>query len=102
MRSWPSLFCRCVRTADCATSPKTRNRPVPNLASFARWDCSTVQGGRAMGINTTNVRKGLQAFDLQRVFVEELGWDRHASAMQIPLDGRTYPLSAIAQKRGMV
>ena len=36
------------------------------------------------------------------MFLPELGWDNHNAALEIPLDGTSYQLVAVAQKRGMV
>ena len=36
------------------------------------------------------------------MFVEILGWDRHRHALDIEVDARTYELSAVAEKRGVV
>src|SRR5439155_13261738 len=33
---------------------------------------------------------------------EELGWDRHSQTLEFPLDGQTYILAAVAEKRGFV
>ena len=48
------------------------------------------------------VRQLLDAFDLRRLFVEELGWDHGGADTTVAVDGRTFPLEAIAQKRGLV
>ena len=54
-------------------------------------------------LDTVRVRRHLQASDLLLLFVEELGWDRHrARPLEIFVDGQTYTLRALAEKRGMV
>jgi len=55
-----------------------------------------------MGINVSSARKSIQAFNLQRLFVEELGWDRHSATLEITINGGRYTLGAMAEKRGMV
>jgi hypothetical protein len=55
-----------------------------------------------MRINVGDVRQCLKSFDFKTLFREHLGWDNYQAALEIPVDGRTIPLSAIAQKRGFV
>jgi hypothetical protein len=47
-------------------------------------------------------RQCLKEFDLRTLFIEEMGWDRHISSLEVFVDGLTYTLSAVAQKRGLV
>ncbi len=47
-------------------------------------------------------RQCLKEFDLRTLFIEEMGWDHHVSSLEVFVDGLTYNLSAVAQKRGMV
>jgi len=35
------------------------------------------------------------------LFIEELGWDKHKATLSIPIENRTFELSAVAEKRGM-
>ncbi len=53
-----------------------------------------------MPVTTQPIRQYLQQFDLKRLF-EELGWDRYAQPLDVPVDGQTFRLTGIAQKRGM-
>jgi len=53
-------------------------------------------------LDSNRVREYIKSFDFTKLFVEELGWDRHAQRLEIPLDGQTFNLGAIAQKKGMV
>jgi hypothetical protein len=53
-----------------------------------------------MTINTARARHYLKNFKLEELFIEELGWDRHAAELHIPVDGHTYALRAVAEKRG--
>jgi hypothetical protein len=55
-----------------------------------------------MKINVTEVRQCLKLFDFKTLFREHLGWDNCQAKLEIPVDGRTIPLSALAQKRGFV
>ena len=48
------------------------------------------------------VRKYLDEFTLQPLFIEELGWDHGGEDEKIPVADKTFVLEAIAQKRGMV
>jgi len=53
-----------------------------------------------MNIDATAVRKCLKSFDFATLFREHLGWDKHQGQLDIPIDGETFQLKAIAQKRG--
>jgi len=55
-----------------------------------------------MLINPTNAKRLLKTFDFRALFIEELGWDHHASTLQVTVDDQLYTLNAIANKRGMV
>ena len=55
-----------------------------------------------MPLDAARVRRQLTEFDLGRLFIEELGWDRYAGRLEIVVDGTTYVLEGIAEKRGMV
>jgi hypothetical protein len=48
------------------------------------------------------IRRCLKQFDFDRLFIEELGWDRHVATLEISVGTHTHTLTAIAQKRGMV
>jgi GTP-binding protein HflX len=43
----------------------------------------------------------MQAFDFRGLFTQELGWDRHQATMDISVDGKTFSLRAVAEKRGL-
>ena len=47
-------------------------------------------------------RKLLAAFDFKSLFIEELGWNRHAASLVVSVDGKTCLLSAVSEKCGMV
>ncbi len=55
-----------------------------------------------MKIDVAAVRKTLKSFDFKTLFYEHLGWDKHQAHLDIPVDGTTVSLTAIAQKRGFV
>jgi hypothetical protein len=50
----------------------------------------------------TNIRKQVQAFDFETLFIEDLGWDTNRANHSVTAYNQTYNLKAIAQKRGMV
>ena len=47
------------------------------------------------------IRACLQAFDFKKLFIQELGWDKHSTNLPVAVDGKTFHLHAIAEKRGM-
>ncbi|MFN4261781.1 MAG: Eco57I restriction-modification methylase domain-containing protein [Gemmataceae bacterium] len=53
-----------------------------------------------MKFDPKKVRQCLKTFDFSTLFREHLGWDKHQAALDIPVDGETYHLAAVAQKRG--
>jgi len=55
-----------------------------------------------MKIDVAAVRKCLKSFDFKTLFREHLGWDNHQTQLDIPVDGKTVRLTALAQKRGFV
>lgn len=55
-----------------------------------------------MNIDIATTRKCLKSFDFQTLFREQLGWDNHQAKLDIPIDGKWFQLTAIAQKRGFV
>ena len=55
-----------------------------------------------MPIEASRLRHCLKGFDLPRLFVEELGWERHAQTLEAPVDSQNFSLTAVAHKRGMV
>ena len=54
-----------------------------------------------MTIDISRIRQYLKTFDLQPLFIEELGWDHHSAEYEALVDGQTFTLTAIAEKRGM-
>ncbi len=55
-----------------------------------------------MALNTIRARDQLAKGNLRALFIEELGWDRHAATLKVTVDSSTLELHALAQKRGMV
>jgi hypothetical protein len=53
-----------------------------------------------MPLDTTRARQFLRACDFSKLFIEELGWDRYAGHLDVMFDSRTFPLAAVAEKRG--
>jgi hypothetical protein len=53
-------------------------------------------------IDFAEVRKCLKAFDFPTLFRTQLGWDNHHGKLDIALNGTTYSLTAVAEKRGFV
>lgn len=54
-----------------------------------------------MPIDYAAARKALQDHQFQRLFLEELGWDRNQGQLNIEANGTAYTLDAVAQKRGV-
>ena len=54
-----------------------------------------------MTLSVARTRHYLKQFDLEKLFVEELGWDRHSARLPIQVDGHTFSLHAFAEKRGV-
>lgn len=54
-----------------------------------------------MHFNAENARKLLADFDFAKLFIEELGWDRHSANLTVPISGVDFTVRAVAEKRGM-
>jgi hypothetical protein len=54
-----------------------------------------------MTLSVPRLRHYLQDFELEKLFIEDLGWDRHSAQLTVSVDGRTYLLRGLAQKRGV-
>ena len=54
-----------------------------------------------MRLTVPRIRHYLQTFALEKLFIEELGWDRHAASLSVQVDGQAYLLNAFAEKRGV-
>ena len=55
----------------------------------------------SMTLSMPRIRHYLREGNLEKLFIEELGWDRHAIQLTVAVDGHTYTLRAIAEKRGV-
>ncbi len=53
-----------------------------------------------MAFDVPSVRAHLQTFDLRKLFIEELGWDRYDAPLELAIAAETVSLRAIAHKRG--
>ena len=56
----------------------------------------------ATTLDRNKVRDCLERFDLQSLFIEELGWDHGGADTEVAVAGHKFALKAIAHKRGMV
>lgn len=55
-----------------------------------------------MDFNAENAKQRLTDFAFGKLFIEELGWDRHSADLSVAISGATFTLKAVAEKRGMV
>jgi len=55
-----------------------------------------------MAFEPQRVRQCLQDFAFERLFVEELGWDRHTEQLPVSVDDHEFTLSGVAEKKGFV
>lgn len=55
-----------------------------------------------MDFNAGNATTLLKQFDFAKLFIEELGWDRHGADLSVSIAGAAFTLRAVAEKRGMV
>ena len=55
-----------------------------------------------MPIDLKKSRKYLKESDFEPLFIEELGWDHYNKELEVPVDSKSFTLSAIAEKKGMV
>ena len=53
-------------------------------------------------LDKNRVRGHLKDTDLRSLFITELGWDHGGQDINVPVDKRSYFLTAVAQKRGMI
>ncbi len=53
-------------------------------------------------LDFARARTLLQQFDFKTLFIEELGWNRHDTRLEIPIDGQIFRFTAVAEKRGLV
>ena len=55
-----------------------------------------------MPLDSARIRNLFAAFEFKPLFIEELGWNLHEAHLEIQVDGRSFLLSAVAEKCGMV
>jgi hypothetical protein len=55
-----------------------------------------------MNFNAPKAKTLLERFDFAKLFLDELGWDRHNAALEVGIGGTSFALKAVAEKRGMV
>jgi len=55
-----------------------------------------------MAFEPQRVRQCLKDFAFERLFVEELGWDRHTEQLPVSVDDHEFTLSGVAEKKGVV
>src|SRR5260370_10806025 len=53
-----------------------------------------------MPVPTAGARQCLQNFEFRTLFTQELGWERHSASLLVAVDGKTFTLQAVAEKRG--
>jgi len=52
--------------------------------------------------NITRIRKHIQNFSFEDLFIDELGWDQYHDQLPVPVEDQVITLDAFAQKRGLV
>ena len=57
--------------------------------------------GERMTLSTAVVRHYLKNFEFEKLFIEELGWDYHTGTIDVQVDGQTYTMRGLAEKRGV-
>ena len=55
-----------------------------------------------MAIDRERARECLKSFDFRRLFLDQLGWDKHTSSLEKVIDGGAYRFQAVSEKRGVV
>jgi len=55
-----------------------------------------------MQLNLNHARQNLQSFNLRKLFIEDMGWDRTGPDLRIPFEGDFLELTGVAQKRGLM
>ncbi len=54
-----------------------------------------------MTLSVSRIQHYLKNFKLEKLFIEELGWDHHSGKLLIEINETSYTLSAVAEKRGV-
>ncbi|MCC6393469.1 MAG: Eco57I restriction-modification methylase domain-containing protein [Bryobacterales bacterium] len=55
-----------------------------------------------MAIDRGRARQCLKSFDFRRLFLDQLGWDKHTGLLEKTVDGRIHRFQAVSEKRGVV
>jgi hypothetical protein len=55
-----------------------------------------------MAIDRERARQCLKDFDIRKLFIDELGWDKFSKPLTKQIDGCEYSFRAVAEKRGVV
>ena len=55
-----------------------------------------------MAIDRERARQQLKAFEFRRLFIDHLGWNKHASVLDKVVDGHAYRFQAVSEKHGVV
>jgi hypothetical protein len=53
-----------------------------------------------MSLDIARIRQSLQSFDFRKLFIQELGWDKHTANLVVAVEAQTFSLQPIAEKRG--
>ena len=53
-----------------------------------------------MKLDVAAVRECLKAFDFSNLFREHIGWDKYQASLPITVEGTTFNLTAVAEKKG--
>ncbi len=81
---------RMIRTPDMAYDDLTLEEEIN------RWE-----EGLSMAPDRRRIQQYLKSFDFRTLFIEELGWDNLREApLAISVDGQTYTLRSLMEKRG--
>ena len=54
-----------------------------------------------MTLSVPRCRHYLKEFHLQKLFIDELGWDKHNASMPVEIDGQSFTLRSFVEKRGV-
>ena len=55
-----------------------------------------------MAIDRERARQQLKNFDFRRLFIDHLGWNKHASVLEKVVDGHAYRFQAVSEKHGVI
>ncbi|MGQ4809130.1 hypothetical protein NKDENANG_02532 [Candidatus Entotheonellaceae bacterium PAL068K] len=54
-----------------------------------------------MTLSVPRVRHYLKNFEMEKLFIEELGWDHYTGTLDVQVEGQTHTLQGFAEKRGV-